>query len=244
MPAGQDLIFFDNPADWEVAADQTRYAQEIITDKYAPIPAFKLGLSLESDYIAAIVTTSFSKPTWQFAGDITQVYSFSPGSGNALLNDIHPVRQRLLLNRLTLIETNRVSIDRFDLEFKPPYWFRDCAIRVYRYVGEATNFVEDTLFDIGEALGIAPSSNEGLILPQLEVIEELISDKFLELNNSRDAEIQLDDQREVEIQRQLNEIDAGIYTLAEGLSDLLTEQEGSNLRTTTQQRLNLDLGFL
>ena len=244
MPAGQDLIFFNNSADWEVAADVTRYALEIATDRYAPIPAFRLGLSLKSDYVAVIVTTSFSKVTWQFAGDITQVYNFAPGSGNALLNDIHPIRQRLLLNRLTLIETNRVSTDNFDLEFKPPYWFRDCAIRVYRYVGDKLNFVEDTLFDIGNALGIdANNPDTGLDL-EFELLQTLITQKFDELQAQNASYQATDIQERLELINQIKQLDAGVYTLAEGLSNLLTDQESNTLLTNTQQRLNLDMGFL
>lgn len=43
---------------------------------------------------------------------------------------------------------------------------------------------------------------------------------------------------------QINQLDAGIYTLAEGLADLLPPERGQQIRQNTQTRLNLDMGFL
>ena len=43
---------------------------------------------------------------------------------------------------------------------------------------------------------------------------------------------------------QINQIDAGIYTLAEGLADLLPGDRGEQIRRNTRTRLNLDMGFL
>ena len=91
------------------------------------------------------------------------MYDFARGGNNPLLGKIEPNRTRLALNRLQLVETNRVSTDPFRLRYTPPAWFKDCAIRVYKYVGRKDNFVEDTLFDIGNALGIDPN-NEELVL--------------------------------------------------------------------------------
>ena len=48
----------------------------------------------------------------------------------------------------------------------------------------------------------------------------------------------------LEILQKINQVDAGVYTLAEGLADLLPGDRGEQLRQTTQNRLNLDLGFL
>ena len=244
MPAGTDLIFFDTSKDWQVVVNTTRQAQRLPGDRFIPIPSFDLGVTLNTDYVAVIATTTEGKPSWFFAGDIVQTYRFAPGAGNSLLGSIKPERTRLAINRLQLVETNRVSTDPFGLQYTPPYWFRDCGIRVYQYTGDKLNFVEDSLFNIGNALGVDPNTGQGRIDGQLTVIEELITDKFRELQISREAEEQLDDLREASIQQQLNQLDAGVYTIAEGLASLLPSEQGNNLRQRTRNRLNLDLGFL
>ena len=244
MPAGTNLIFFDDSEDWQVVVNTTREAQRLPGDRFVPIPGFDLGVTLNTDYVAVIATTTEGKPNWFFAGDIVQNYSFAPGAGNPLLGSIKPERTKLAINRLQLVETNRVSTDSFRLQYTPPYWFRDCGIRVYKYTGDKLNFVEDSLFNIGNALGVDPNTGQGLIDGQLTVIEELITDKFSELQISREAEEQLDDLREAEIQQQLNQLSAGVYTLAEGLASLLPPEQGNDLRQRTQNRLRTDLGFL
>lgn len=244
MPAGTDLIFFDNSQDWEQVANTVRNAVRRGENAYEPIPAFNLGLSLNTDYVAVIATTTSGKPTWQFAGDINQVYNFPKGTPDSILGRIQPVRTRLFINKLQLVETNRVSTDNFDLRYQPPYWFRDCAIRVYKYVGDKVNFVEDTLFDIGNALGTNPNTEGTALSIQFDLLEALINTKFEQLRQENEEFQQVDIQDRLEIFDQINQLDAGIYTLAEGLSDLLPQDQGQQLRQVTRDRLNLDLGFL
>ncbi len=163
MPAGQDLIFFGTPEDWSLIANVSKTSRTITENTHEPIAGFDLGVSLNEEYIAVIAGTTKGKSTWHFAGDIAQVYSFSPGAGNPLLGKIQPTRTRLAINRLQLVETNRISTDSFRLKYTPPAWFKNCTVRVYKYTGDKLNFVEDTLFDIGKTLGIDPAHPEGKI---------------------------------------------------------------------------------
>lgn len=244
MPAGTDLIFFDESEDWQTVVNTNRQARIINENSHTPIPGFDLGVSLNTDYIAVVAGTTTGRPTWIFAGDIAQVYSFAPGGSNPVLGKAQPTATRLFINRLQIVETNRISTDDFRLKYTPPAWFKDCTIRVYRYTGDVLNFVEDSLFDIGNALGVDPNQTESLIGSQLQVIEELISDKFFELNNSRAAEQQLEDLREDELRVQVNQIDAGIYTALEAIAELLPPERGDAYKQAARRRLNLNLGFL
>ena len=244
MPAGTDLIFFDDSTEWTTIVSTSRTARRVGENSHEPIGSFDLGVTLNDDYIAVVAGTTEGKPSWFFAGDITQVYNFAPGGSNPILGKVQPQLTRLAINRLQVIETTRISPDPFRLRYTPPYWFRDCTIRVYKYTGDKLNFVEDSLFSIGNALKVHPNTGQGLIDGQLTVIEELITDKFQELQISREAEEQLDDLREASVQQQLNQLDAGVYTIAEGLASLLPSEQGNDLRQRTRNRLNLDLGFL
>ncbi len=244
MPAGQDLIFFDTPEDWELIVSENFQSRLVTENAHVPIPPQDLGVSLSSPYIAVIAGTAEAKPSWYFAGDIRQVYDFARGAGNPVLGSIQNEPTRLAINKLQIVDTGRISPDSYGLRYHPPYWFKSATIRVYRYIGDALNFVEDTLFDIGNALGINPDSPSGLIEAQLTVIEELITDKFTELSERQESQIQLDNFREVQLNERLSQSEAGIYTLAEGLASLLPQGQGEALRRVTQDRLQLDLGFL
>ena len=85
MSAGQDLIFFDNSEDWQVVADVTTVAQTLPGDRFVPISQIDLGVSLDCEYIACVAGTSSGKASWQFAGDIRQIYNFVPGGNNPIL---------------------------------------------------------------------------------------------------------------------------------------------------------------
>lgn len=244
MPAGVDLIFFDNSDDWQVVANATRTAQQVGRQSHVPIPAFTLGLSLKTDYVAVVASTASSKPTWQFAGDIDQVYNFAPGGTNPITGKIQPVRTRIFLNKLTLIETNRVSTDTFDLRYQPPYWFKDCAIRVYQYTGDKLNFVEDTLFDIGNALGIDPNRSDGRIIEALLALKLDIENRFTELNDILDDDAGATEEAQQQLIIEVEQLKAGVYTAVEAIAEVIPPDRRDNYRQMAQQRLDLDLGFL
>ena len=181
MTAGQDLIFFDSPEDWEIVLDRTFNAVIVGENSYIPIPPQNLGLSLVEPYIAVIVTVSSKKKSWYFAGDIRQVYNFAPGSGNNKLDIVQTERTRLAIDKLQVIDTGRIGPDNYDLSYHPPYWFKSCAIRVYKYTGDVLNFVEDSLFSIGNALGVDPNNPNGKLVLALAAIKDLINQRYDDL---------------------------------------------------------------
>lgn len=183
MPADTDLIYFNAPEDWELIVNESRIAQPIAEGYFIPIPSFDLGVTVYSDYIAVVAMTVEPKASWFFAGDITQVYDFAKGGSNPVLGSIKPERTRLAINRLQLVETNRVSIEPFRLQYTPPSWFKNCTIRVYKYVGDVENFVKDTLFDIGNALGIDPNNPDGKLVLAIARVEDLVQQTRDELSD-------------------------------------------------------------
>ncbi|MEL6438696.1 MAG: hypothetical protein AAFQ80_05495 [Cyanobacteria bacterium J06621_8] len=244
MPAGTDLIFFDTPEDWQLIVNTSRTARIVNENSHEPIAGFDLGVSLNEEYIAVVAGTSQGKPNWWLAGDIAQVYSFARGGNNPVLGQAQPTRTRLVINTLQIVETTRISTDSFRLRYTPPSWFKQCTIRVYKYVGDKLNFVEDTLFDIGNALGIDPNNPNGLAALGLAAIRNDIDASFQKLREQIENNEVIEEQEFSDIQVQLNQIDAGIFTLAEGIAQLLPPEQASRIVSDTRDRLNLDLGFL
>ncbi|MDJ0593442.1 MAG: hypothetical protein QNJ72_26230 [Pleurocapsa sp. MO_226.B13] len=181
MSACQDLIFFDNSEDWELIVNETRDAVQVGENSYIPIGSFDLGVSIENKYVAVVASTTSGRPTWVFAGDITQVYDFAPGGSNPILGKVRPQPFKLFINRMQVIPTGRISPAPFRLQYTPPAWFKDVAIRVYAYTGDKLNFVEDALFDLGNALGIDPNNPDGLVSLAFASLRDLIEQKFQEV---------------------------------------------------------------
>ena len=244
MPAGTDLIFFDNAEDWETVVNTSRTARIINPNSHTPIPEFDLGVELNTDYVAVVAGTTSGKSTWFFAGSVTQVYDFAPGGANPVLGKIKPKRTPLAINRLQVVETNRISTDSFRLQYSPPSWFKDCTIRVYKYTGDKLNFVEDSLFKIGNALGVDPNNPDGKVALALAALRDDIDISFTELLARLDDTDVASDEAQLQLIEQVNQLDAGVFTLAEGLAELLPPDRGNQIIENTQRRLNLDLGFL
>jgi hypothetical protein len=75
-------------------------------------------------------------------------------------------------------------------------------------------------------------------------VTELIRSGF-EANRTDLGEIAANNVEErLQILTQINQLDAGIYALSEGLADLLPQERGDEIRQNTRTRLNLDMGFL
>ena len=155
MGGCDDVINFDLSEEWEVVASVTKTAELIGENSHTPIPQISLDVNLTNTYVAVFATSTIDvKATWRYAGEIRQVYNFAAGGGSAALNKIQTEPTPLFINKLQVVEAKRVSDVPFDLRYQPPPWFKDCGVRVWRYTGERKNFVRDTLFDIGNQLGI------------------------------------------------------------------------------------------
>jgi len=176
MAACDDLIFFDNSDDWVLIANETRTANLTPRGQTIPMTPIDLGVSIKSDYVAALASTTEPKDTWRSGGELRQVYDFRSGSSSTLLSNAHSPPISLYINKLQITKMTVLSSDNFRLAYYPPPWFRNCGIRVYKYVGDTLNFVEDTLFEIGNKLNEGlPSDNQAILAAIADVKAELVA---------------------------------------------------------------------
>ena len=116
--------------DWELVA-------QISKNKPAGlslIPRFDLEVQLNSDFIAVEVVASNQKDTWVNGGYISQVYAFDGF-------EMTPQQHFLTVNQITLVELKQLSQSDFGLIYDPPKYFRDVAIRIWKYNGVQTNLL-------------------------------------------------------------------------------------------------------
>ncbi len=192
----------------------------------------------------------FGKPTWRYGGELRQVWNFPKGQEtNSNLGKIQSSRQVLSINKLQIIKLEKPTSDTFDLRYYPPPWFRDVIVIAWKYNGEVENFVKDTLFDIGNSLSVANTEPSGILADLQDQIATLNST----LQNFQDLQ---GDQIEILFQaiqdleqnsnliEQLNQLDAGVYTLFEALSLLIPSEQAQTIGTNLTTRLNLQEEFL
>ena len=239
-----DLINFETNSDWRLFVNRSFSAVKVGEKSHIPIPIQDLGVSSNAEYIAAFVGIIEGRNTWFFAGDITQVYNFAGGGSTGSSSLVYSEPNKLFLNRLTFIETPRASIENYSLRYQPPFWFKDATIRVYEYLGDTSNFARETLFDLGNTVGIPASSNPDSIAAKLDQLIANGGGTSTDLEAEFDSLAELNNMNKDMLLQKFTETDRGIFTLAEGLAELLPFQSGEDLKSKTAIRLNLDLGFI
>lgn len=132
-------------ADWVEIANTSRLASIDENGKFLPISFFRLGVNINSRFIAVQVTSQSAKNTWVAGGYIAQAYRFPSF-------DVTFDSQFLKLSNTNLIELKENSNYNFDLIYYPRNYFTDISVRVWRYVGEETSFLETILTEIQESI--------------------------------------------------------------------------------------------
>lgn len=176
MQSNQGLVTFKNPADWELVADINKTATVLGTNSYIPLSSLDLDVTLDAYYIAVLVTVDYRTPKWNFAGQISQVYDFTPLPEGDNYKRLAIAGTDLVIDELKLINTAEVSQDPFSLRFEPPEWFRDYTLKVYGYTGDVFNNVEAVFADIATSITCSGTPQLPILQEQLGSIVDLIQD--------------------------------------------------------------------
>lgn len=178
-------------------------------------------LTLRSDALQIEITTSVASVEYKFGGELFQLWEFN--------NSTYQIAYRKLwMNNKNIVAIEPVGNSR--LLYHPPTYLYNWTIDVKARRYEASS--NNAEIDFGEVLNRLDSLQQQFVL-ELEIINTNAVDAF---NSST--------QQRLDLLQQINQMDAGVYTLAEGIADLLPGDRGQEIRQNTQKRLNLDLGFL
>jgi hypothetical protein len=180
-----DLIKFDLPEDWALTISRSETATIIKENTHSPIPAFDLGIQTTAPYVAIVVQTTQGKVTWKYGGELRQAWSFPSGAAiGGALNVAQSKENALFLNKVQLVKLNPNSLQPCRLRYLPPYWFKDVIIFGWEYRGTIENFVKDTLFDIGNKVGIGTLNLPDNIPNTLESIKQKLNYLEFLISNS------------------------------------------------------------
>lgn len=212
---------------WNLRATVTR--EPVVLNNYKRfIPSFLIPGEFNSQFVAVGIKVTGSGENWRFGGFLSQEFNFST-SGYREEDKAFFRTEDLMINNVTLLKLPVATDKPYRLRFFPPTWFRDLTLEIWEYTGTV-------VIDNG---GSSPGLTQLIERLENTVINGFSSNKLdlgeIAANNVEERLI---------ILTQLQQIDAGIYTLAEGLSNLLPPQQAQELKQTAQNRLDLDLGFL
>ena len=198
------------------------------TEAGASIEPFTLSNTLSAEYLAIGVLVENSKKTWRDGGFVAQAFNFSSTGYDVPRKGL--IRsQDLLIDNVTIVKFPIIPNRKYTLYYFPNNYFDRVRIQVWEYIGESE--ANETKYT---------SLNQ----ESLDSISQLVESSVI--NNQIDVEqiASFSEQEKLEIITQLSQIDAGIYTLAEGLATLLPDQQATQLLQNTKNRLDLNMGFL
>jgi len=237
-------VFFDVPEDWELVSQVSRQATNQGENSFTRIPDITFGLFDNVRYLAVVAGTEDDEPTWRFAGDIAQVFGFSPGQGTSTQNTISTRTTPLVIDRLQIIQADQISPDPYRLRYRPPRWFRQANIRVWAYRGEVLNLAADQLTGVAQALGVTENPDQPPMDDRLTDLEDLLFRFIQEVDERLTINAEFNEVFRDELRQQISQIDAGLFTAIDGIALSLPSANADELRNQAINRLDLDLGFL
>ncbi|MDJ0576580.1 MAG: hypothetical protein QNJ65_15605 [Xenococcaceae cyanobacterium MO_234.B1] len=232
--------------DWTEVANVSRSASLNESGKPQRIPAFSLDISIDKRFVAVQVTSVAAKSTWIAGGYIAQQYNF-PGF-SVTLNSHY-----LKLNSINLVELKENANYPSNLIFYPRTYFEDVQVIVWKYLGEEISFLEDILTDIQQSVDNISLGEVDLseIINKLNTISQNLDNSYLDLaDDLSDVISQIvvlqDSLSNIDFNflTQLNQLDAGVFTLFQALKNLITSNESNELETALKARLDLNEEFL
>lgn len=232
--------------DWEQIADITKTAPLDENGKSLRIPKFSLETSIDKRFIAVRVTSQAAKSTWIAGGYIAQQYNFP--SFSVTLNSHY-----LKLNATNLIELQENANYTCNLFFYPRTYFEDVQVKVWKYLGEEIFFLENILTDIQQSVIDNSTNNIDLseIVDKLNTLSTNLDNSYLDLTDDlTNVVTQINALQEslsnidTDVLIQLQQLDAGIFTLFEAIRSLIPVTEANQLENSLRTRLDLSEEFL
>lgn len=180
-----------------------------------------IDLNFKSDALQIDITTSVFSAKYKFGGELFQLWSTPGGTYQVGY-------KKLWMDNKNIIAIEPVANCR--LLYHPPTYLRNWTINVKARRYEAvSNNSEVDLTEVTNNLNSLATSIDESFRANRDDLGEIAANNVQERS---------------QIVGRLQQLDAGIYTLAEGIADLLPGSQGEQLRQNTQNRLDLDLGFL
>lgn len=140
----QPVLDLTGVGNWSQVYDESRTAVLMAPDAYIPIPAFEVGVLIESPILAVRAFCQSAKPTWRFGGLLIQRFQIGTGGAASPLPLAEASDRALRVNRTQLIVFPKLTAN-YELLFTCPYWFPDCRLTVWEYSGVNSDTTEKLL---------------------------------------------------------------------------------------------------
>lgn len=140
----QPLLDLTVQGNWVKVYDEVRAASVVVDRSFTPIPAFELGVLLESHILAVRCLSDSAKPTWRFAGKLDQRFQIGTGGAASPLPVVNASSRTMRLNKSALVQFQHLTSS-YQLVFEPAHWLKDVQLTVWEYRGQVSDTTEEKI---------------------------------------------------------------------------------------------------
>ncbi|WP_009632443.1 hypothetical protein [Synechocystis sp. PCC 7509] len=155
----QPVLNLQVQGNWVKVYDEVRTTSVVVDSSFIPIPAFELGVLFESHILAVRCLSDSAKPTWSFAGILSQRFQIGSGGGASALPVVNASSRTARLNKSALVQFQHLTSN-YQLVFEPAHWLKDVQLTVWEYRGPVSDTTEEKI---------------DLVLDATDRIEELLA---------------------------------------------------------------------
>lgn len=181
---------------------------------------FRADLNFRADAVLVSVEMADTTRQWAIAGNLIQLWE---QNGISYQTKYKVIR----LDNKTIIPVEPVANS--TLIFNPVDWLSNWTIDIKARAYQPSVLGEIDFSSLEERLDS--------LLSELRLDFAIINTNAVDAFNSSTTQ-------RIDMLQQIGRLEEGVYTLAEGIADLLPGSQGEELRQRTQNRLDSDLGFL
>ena len=138
------VVAFTTQGNWAAVYNESRAAVEITPGVFRPIPAFEIGFLFSEHILAIRAFSNTAKPTWKFAGRISQRLQLGSGGALSDLPTVDLSSRGIYLRQTALLEFPRYTTE-YGLLFIPPVWMLSIQLTLWQYSGIDSDNVTELL---------------------------------------------------------------------------------------------------
>jgi hypothetical protein len=123
-----------NQSNWQQIYSENRDAVQVDALSYIPIPAFEIGVTLDTPVVAIRVASNKARGWWKSGGHLFQRFQLGTGGTANPLPQVDSAQIWVPINRVKLVKFDLWTPE-YSLVYLPPHWFEHVQCQIWAYVG-------------------------------------------------------------------------------------------------------------
>jgi hypothetical protein len=137
---GEPVLQLNNSANWELLYSEFKFADQLPSGDYRPIPTFTVPILIESPWIAVGTDSQQARSHWWLGCRVQPLISVP----NSPFQYIAGTQVNVPLNEITLFKFQSLEAQ-YRLRVQIPWWHKELNFTLYQYTGPASDSTENLI---------------------------------------------------------------------------------------------------